>query len=609
MLFFDNFSSLLGILASMLGTPLIACQFDFTYAPYFQAFADMVFQIVCPGVGCALLFGNVWYAIMAAKLATKENRLDVTALPYGVNTPAGFLTVFMVMLPICFKYSPKFGGQLSPDEFAWKAMTGACAANFIGGIFEVCGVLIGNLVRKNVPRAALFAPICGVGFVWLGFAPLIDVMREPLIGLIPLALCFTGFFASSGKGIYSNKIPAAVIIFVVGTTLWWCGLARWDTEGRNGIAGDLNEREKMGDMVRFAARQYVGKNRWSPFVALSGFDELTSRAVAIQFPIALASFLETIENVEAAALSGDYYNVNEAMLADGCGTMFGALCGSVLPTTVYIGHRRHKVIGAKAAYSVANGLVYFVLMMSGITGLLFYIIDPVSIGVILIAVGLMIVQQSLEASASRHYPALMIGIMFVVADMLYFDHFNFAVGMATRSLGRMRGVSNMAPAGGIMCSLMVTAILCDLTDSRFIRAGIFCTIACFFSLFGLMHGNNYLFLDGSPMSADTGVTGAEDHYTTDLGEVMLSTFVFQKTDSFGGAVTEDPAWGYAINNDKIRRFNEGWRFAAAYAALALFCAGHAAFQKITGKLPAIMDNGVSQLHQKIVDGKELPTKI
>eukprot|EP00967_Tisochrysis_lutea_P110131 scaffold171965_cov27-Tisochrysis_lutea.AAC.1 len=573
----------------------------------FSAFANMIFQIVCPGVGMALLFGNIWYAMMAAKVAKLENRLDVTALPYGVNTPAGFLTVFMVMLPICFKYSPKFQAEedrLTPDEFAWKAMSGACAANFIGGVFEVSGILIGNIVRKNVPRAALFAPICGVGFVWLGFSPLIDVMREPLIGYIPLALCFTGFFANGGKGIYSNKIPAAVLIFVAGTVLWWAGLARWDTEGRAGATGDLNERDKMAEMVRIAAESYVGKNHFSPFVVLKGFDELTSRAVAIQFPIALASFLETIENVEAAALSGDHYNVNEAMLADGCGTMFGALCGSVLPTTVYIGHRRHKLTGATSAYSLMNGIVYFVLMMSGLTGLFFYIIDPVSIGVILIAVGLMIVQQSLEACASRHYPCIMIGIMFVVADMLYFDHFNISVGMATRSLGRMRGASNMAPAGGIMCSLIVTAILCDLIDSRFGRCAVFCLIACFFSLFGLMHGNNYLFVDGTEMNVNTG----GDHYSTDLGEVMLSTYVLPKKNAFGGDIPPDPSWGYRINNDNIRRFNEGWRFSIAYGALALFCVAHAAYQKFTGKLPAIMDNGVSEMHNKMLEKQKLPVK-
>jgi AGZA family xanthine/uracil permease-like MFS transporter len=304
----------------------------------------------------------------------------------------------------------------------------------------------------------------------------------------------------------------------------------------------------MGCQAKFAAETYVGKNKFSPFTVLEGFKDITARAIAIQLPIALASFLETIENVEAAELGGDSYNVHEAMLCDGLGTMFGAICGATIPTTVrredhrsgarrderlftpapveqvYIGHRRHKASGATAGYSLCNGLAYFVLMMSGLTGLFFYLIDGVSIGVILIAVGLMIVQQALEVSPSRHYPCLMVGIMFVVADMIYFDHFNAGVGMATRSLGRMRGVSNMAPAGGIMCSLIVSWILCDLTDSNFVRGGVVAALASFLSLFGLMHGNNYVFSDGTVMSADTG----GDHYTTDLGEVVLSTFTEPK---------------------------------------------------------------------------------
>ena len=106
MLFFDNFSSLIGILGGMISAPMIACQFDFTYFDYFAAFKTMVFSQVCPGIGCALLFGNIWYMMMAAKLSTTTGRLDHTALPYGINTPAGFLTVYMVMLPLCFGCTP-----------------------------------------------------------------------------------------------------------------------------------------------------------------------------------------------------------------------------------------------------------------------------------------------------------------------------------------------------------------------------------------------------------------------------------------------------------------------------------------------------------------------
>ena len=616
MLFFDNFSSLLGILGAMVGTPLIACNFDPSYGAYYGAYTDMVFRKVCPGIGCALIFGNVWYAWMAAKLAAKEDRMDVTALPYGINTPAGFITVFAVMLPVAFKYSPAILPGLgltppTPADFAWSCFTAACSANFCGGIFEILGIVIAKFVLKYLPRAALFGPICGVGFVWLGFNPMIDVCREPIIGLIPLALCFTGFFAKGGKGVY-GKIPTAVIIFIVGTVLWWCGLARWDTDSRVDAGGDLNEVAKISATAGAAWTQYVGKNEWSPFVTLSGFSELTARMVAIQFPIALASFIETIENVEMAALTGDSYNVYEAMLADGLGTCVGAICGAVMPTTVYIGHKRHKAVGATAMYSLVNGIVYFIFMFSGLTGFFFYVVDPVSIGVILIAVGLMIVQGAMEKIAIRHYPCLLIGIMFVIADMIYFDHFDYTASICTRSLGRMQGVANMAPGGGIMCSMIVPAILCDLTDCRFGRAGIFSLIAMFMSLFGLMHGNNGVFADGSEMH----VHGAHSY---ELGEVMLSTETYATKCNPGPACPypfdiAPPAAGedsnaYRINHfesptylrKKTKRatsFNEGWRFAVGYAGVAVFCAIHFALQmgpcKDSETCAAVMDNGVPE---------------
>jgi adenine/guanine/hypoxanthine permease len=259
MLFFDNFSSLVAILAGIIGTPRIACQFDPSFGAYYVEFESMVFKKMCPGIGMALIFGNLWYAWMAAKLAKKENRMDVTALPYGINTPAGFLTCYMVMLPLAFKYSPKFGFTGTPDDFADKVFHGACAANFLGGIFEICGLVLADPMRKWFPRAALFAPIAGVGFVWLGFAPVIDVMREPLVGIIPLALTFTGFFSSGGKGAYHVNIPVAFLIMIVGLAFWWAGMARWDTEDR-----ELNDSRKMGEILQSAMHKYVGKLNWTP---------------------------------------------------------------------------------------------------------------------------------------------------------------------------------------------------------------------------------------------------------------------------------------------------------------------------------------------------------
>src|SRR3954468_15295607 len=43
---------------------------------------DTVFGRILPALGIALPLGNIWYAVLARRLATRENRTDVTALPY-----------------------------------------------------------------------------------------------------------------------------------------------------------------------------------------------------------------------------------------------------------------------------------------------------------------------------------------------------------------------------------------------------------------------------------------------------------------------------------------------------------------------------------------------
>lgn len=418
----------------------------------------------------------------------------------------------------------------------------------MGGLFEIAGIHLGEIMRKFVPRAALFAPVCGVGFVWLGFNPLIDVMREPLIGFLPLFLAFSGFFAKGAKGIYPSGLPVAFVMMLIGTLFWWTGLARHDTEKR-----ELNEPEQMGRLLNQAYETYAGKNTMQAFTPLAGFDSsiMNPKYIAIVFPIALASFVETIENVEMAHLIGDSYNVKEAMLADGIGTCIGAIFGSVIPTTVYIGHVRHKAAGARWFYSVLNAFVYFIIMMSGLIAPLFYSIDQVSVGCILITVGLTIVQTAMEVSASRHYPCLMIGIMFALSEMIYFDHFDETVRVSTRSIGRMKGVMNMAPGGGIMCSLVVTAFLCDVVDSRYGRAAVWCLLAALFSFFGLMHGANYIYPDGRIIS--TIGTSDADFYTTDLGELTFSLPVVATHLSFQDPATDSGyvtpyTWQYIVND-------------------------------------------------------------
>ena len=64
---------------------------------------DIVFGRILPALGIALPIGNLYYAYLAYRLAKKEGRSDVTAMPYGPSVPHMFIVVFVIMLPVYLK--------------------------------------------------------------------------------------------------------------------------------------------------------------------------------------------------------------------------------------------------------------------------------------------------------------------------------------------------------------------------------------------------------------------------------------------------------------------------------------------------------------------------
>src|SRR3978361_964689 len=58
-----------------------------------------VYGTILPALGIELLIGNVYYSYLARRLARRENRSDVTAMPYGPSVPHMFIVVFRIMLP------------------------------------------------------------------------------------------------------------------------------------------------------------------------------------------------------------------------------------------------------------------------------------------------------------------------------------------------------------------------------------------------------------------------------------------------------------------------------------------------------------------------------
>src|SRR5438067_10520877 len=64
---------------------------------------DVVFGRILPALGIALPLGNLYYAYLAYRLAKKEARSDVAAMPYGPSVPHMFIVVFVIMLPVYLK--------------------------------------------------------------------------------------------------------------------------------------------------------------------------------------------------------------------------------------------------------------------------------------------------------------------------------------------------------------------------------------------------------------------------------------------------------------------------------------------------------------------------
>ena len=549
-LFFDNLSSLLAILLALsYDIPRItrSCWGPFmdcweTEAPYIAAWEDVVWFKITPGIGFAIAFGNLYYAWMAYKLAGYEKRVDVTALPYGINTPAGFLTAYNIMLPVLFYYrfdSPTTDPVMWADQ-GWKAGVAAC---FTGGCFEIAGAWLGPILATIFTRAALYCPISCVGFVWLGLNPFIGLMAEPIKAAMPIALAFVGFYANRGKGLPFLGVPVFQqmtfpFILFFGCLTFWLGLGKFDATV-----------PELWAVVE-ARAGYAFKNQMAPFVGLAGFGvNGVTKALTIVLPVSLAAFIETMENVELAAQKGDQYNMREAMICDGIGSCVGAIFGSIVPTTCYIGHSRHKAIGATSGYSVVNGLTYFFLCMTGLLPVLAALVDPTAVATSLVIVGLMIVQDAVELTHPRHIPAYCCGLFFVIADPWNFDLRDVTTAYCTRSADRMHGLKNMFPGGGIFCSLMTTQVLCDLSDAKFFKCAMFSAASVILCLFGLMHGNN-------PVEVGGGLL----HFGH-AGEGELTVAYMDGTYKTG--------------------LNEGYRFCIMYFIIFCYCMVHAGIQKMS----------------------------
>src|SRR4030042_365663 len=298
--------------------------------------ANLVFGRMLPGTALSVLAGNIFYSWQAHRLAKRERRTDVTALPYGINTVSLFAFFSLIIAPIYI--------QTKNADFAWKVGVISC---FISGFFEGIGAFVGDRLRRLTPRAALLSALAGIAISFIALDQTIKIWDRPVIAFIPLALIMAEYFSHAKLPF---KIPAGLYALAIGSVIAW-------TTG----AMDTTALAESTGRVSF---YFPGLAVVEIFNRIGVTDILPYLSIAI--PMGLMAFFGTLQNLESASAAGDTYPAMPALAMNGVGTMVGAFFGSPFPTTVYIGHPGWKGLGARSGYSTLNGAVMTLICFTGL---------------------------------------------------------------------------------------------------------------------------------------------------------------------------------------------------------------------------------------------------
>lgn len=481
-LFFDNLATILSVLfvlqvvlRGFKGDDIdqVAKSFPEEMGPLNSYIDEIIYGRAIPGLAVTMIFGNVYYSWMGARLGAKEDRSgDVTALPYGINTPGAFAFLFSIIGPAAltasFACSKVEDINNSEDATAYRVCMEAAAeegwkagvvSNFLAGIISVALGAMGPVVLKAAPVVALLTSLAGIGFVFLGINQISFSYAQPIVGLLPLYLSIAAYFGNVEFG----PVPKSLVIAVVGIILGWAVGVKTDED----VKAATDNVQAWGLSTGFSA---LGD--WSTVADYIG----------ITLPVAIAAAAGSLMNVISAERAGDKYGVPETMISDGVGTMVGAMFGTPFGTSVYIGHPAYKKMGAGITYSLINCFFFFIFAMFGLFALVDGIIPKQAISPLIFFVGMMICQEALAAAPVRQYPAVVFGLMPAVLDWAVLG------GLSLGGIGNYGywGFVSLSKADLLLALVSVSASVYFI-DRNYLGAAGWMTAAAALSAFGVLH--------------------------------------------------------------------------------------------------------------------------
>jgi adenine/guanine/hypoxanthine permease len=427
----------------------------------------LVYGKIMPGAAFSILFGNIFYAWQARKLAIRTGRDDVTALPYGINTVSLIAYVFLIIMPIYL--------ATKDASLAWRAGLFACLAS---AVLEAIGAFVGGWVRKHTPRAALLSTLAGIAITFISMGFVFQIFSAPVLALLPMLLIL---FTYGSRIKLPLGLPGGFVAVLVGALIaWvlkWCGLEYFHPLADPYHLRMYYPHTAFGDMLVFL-RDGQG---WKYF--------------SVIFPMALFNVVGSLQNLESAEAAGDAYDTRSSLLVNALGSAVAACLGSPFPTTIYIGHPGWKAMGARWGYSILNGAVITVLCLIGGVTLVLKVVPMEAMIGILLWIGIIITAQAFAEVPRKHALAVALGLVPALAA--------WALLLINTALAKAgTGLFDVAPKFGgdlfiygiislsqgfMLTSMVLASMMVFVIERQFVKAAGWMLAGSALSYFGLMH--------------------------------------------------------------------------------------------------------------------------
>lgn len=445
----------------------------------------LIFERILPGVAISLILGNLFYGLQAHWVARRHHNPTCTALPYGINTPSVIAFVLFIMAPV---YRETGDGTL-----AWKVGLFAC---LVSGAIEFCGAFVAEKLRRATPRAALLGVLAAVGITFIAADFAMRIFTRPMVGLLPLIVLMLAYFAQYR---FPLGLPGGFLAVLGGAGIAWAmtalGIASFGSSPELATA----HVQEAWSQARVIIPVFCGPELATLFEP--EHQSLLWRFLAVSIPMGVINVIGSLQNIESAEAGGDRFATAPSLAVNGIGSIAAGLFGSCFPTTIYIGHPGWKALGARAGYSILNGVFFTACFLLGLGNLLSAVIPIEAGAAIVMYIGIIITAQAFQATPRAHAPAVAVALFPALAALLVIQ-----LGIYLGATGAPQTLADLvvrptpgtlylpgaitltgANSAWIVVTLILTALSVALIDRHYKAATIWCATAAVLTGLGVLH--------------------------------------------------------------------------------------------------------------------------